>query len=160
MLLFVLMQQIGDDSYKGSANNHSPTAATIDRVTIDRLGPGQTLAVEAIETCARLLSRDNTVTVRWTPAQLGVEGNEVADLYAKGAAESTLQAVDRAYLRQTSFAHMTRVTAEAKTEGTGRWIASHIQRRRVYRPPKGRKLRKSSIECLFSLVPFLCLLFY
>ena len=37
---------------------------------------------------------------------------------------------------------MARVTTEVKTEGTGRWIASNIQRRRGYRPPKGGKLRK------------------
>lgn len=50
------------------------------------------------ELCGRLMSRGNAVMIRWTPAQLGVEGNETVDLYAA-------HALDRAYLRQTSFAH-------------------------------------------------------
>ena len=67
---------------------------------------------------------------RWTPAHLGAEGNEVADLYAGGATESTAHAVDRAYLRETSFPHMTKLSTKAKTEGTSTWVASHIQRHR------------------------------
>ena len=81
----------------------SDSAAAIDRITTDRLGPGQRLAIEAIDTCTRLLGRDNAVTVRWTPAHLVVESNEMANLYAKEAAESTAHAVDRAYLRETNF---------------------------------------------------------
>lgn len=33
--------------------------------------------------------------------------------------------VDRAFLRVTNFAHMTRETTEARTSGTSSWIASH-----------------------------------
>ena len=67
--------------------------------------------MEAIETSSRLMRRSNSVTTQSIPAHLGVEGNEMPDLYAKGAAESELCAVDRAYLRETSFAHMTRLSA-------------------------------------------------
>ena len=70
----------------------------------------------------------------------------MADLYAGGATESTAHAVDRAYLRETCLAHMNRVTAEVRTEGTGRWIASYIQRRRGYRLPGGLKLRKELLH--------------
>lgn len=59
--------------------------------------------MEAIEACSRLLSRGNSVTIRWTPARLDVGGNEVADLYAKGAEESEPHAVDRAYMCETSL---------------------------------------------------------
>ena len=44
-------------------------------------------------------------------------------------------------ISETSFGYMTRATTEVKTEGTGRWIASHIQRRRGYRPPRRGRLR-------------------
>ena len=54
----------------------------------------------------------------------------MADLYAKGAADGGLYAVDRAYMREASFAHMARLATEAKTSGTNSWIASHFQRRR------------------------------
>ena len=65
----------------------------------------------------------------------------MTDLYAKGVAESTTYAVDRAYLRVANFAHMTRMTSEAKTSGANSWMASHVRRRRGYRPPKGKRLR-------------------
>ena len=106
------------------------SASAIDRVATDRLGPGQCIAVGAVEVCGRLTSRGNSVKIRWTPAHQGVEGN----LYAKGAAESTLHAVDQVYLRESSFAHMTRLTAEARTCSTNSWIARHIRRRRGYGP--------------------------
>ena len=67
----------------------------IDRVTSSRLGPGQRPAVTAIE------ARDGprAEEIRWTLAHLGVEGNEMADLYTKGAAESAVYAVDRLWGR-------------------------------------------------------------
>ena len=65
----------------------------------------------------------------------------MADLYVKGTAESAVYAVDRAYMRETSFAHTTRMTTEAKTSDTSSWIANHVRRRSGYRRPKGRKLR-------------------
>jgi hypothetical protein len=114
-------------------------ASAIDRVVSGRLGPGQRLAAEAIKACSRLMCRGNPVTpVRWTPAHLGVEGNEMADLYVKGSSgERALR------LRQTtSFVLMTRLATEARSDGTSSWIASHIRRRHGYRPPRGGGLRK------------------
>ena len=39
------------------------SAFAIDRIASDRIGPGQRLAVEAIEACSRLMSRGNSITV-------------------------------------------------------------------------------------------------
>ena len=47
----------------------------------------------------RMGERCCPVSLRWTPAHRGVEGNEVADKYARAAAESTEDATDRRYLR-------------------------------------------------------------
>ena len=46
-------------------------------------GPAQALARAAIDWSDELRQRGNSVTVRWTPAHLGVEGNEHADAMAK-----------------------------------------------------------------------------
>ena len=50
--------------------------------------------------------------------------------------------VPRAYLRETSFAHMARTVTEAKAAGVSKWIVDHVYRRRRYCPPSGPKLRK------------------
>ena len=41
----------------------------------------------------------------------------MADRYAKGAAENELYVVDRAYLRETSLTHITKLTTEARSSG-------------------------------------------
>ena len=55
----------------------------------------------------------------------------MADGYAKVAAECTGDAADRRCLREASLAHLTRRTAEARTE----WIAIHAKSSRRYTPP-------------------------
>lgn len=67
--------------------NFSDSAAAPGRATSDMLGLGRRLAVASIELCHRLMSRGNSVTIRWTPAHLGAGVNKMAVLYAKGAAE-------------------------------------------------------------------------
>ena len=67
---------------------------------------------------------------------------EVADDWAKRAAGDVGDSVPRAYLRETSFAHMARRVTEAKAAGVKEWIVDHVNRRRRYSPPKGQKLRK------------------
>ena len=47
------------------------------------------------------------------------------------------------YLRETSFAHMTRKATEARAQGIAEWIAEHVDPRRRYKSPKeASKLRK------------------
>ena len=62
--------------------------------------------------------------------------NEVADDWAKEAAEDTADAVGRLRLRMTSLSHMTRAVTEAKPQGTKSWIENQVRRRRGYNPPK------------------------
>ena len=70
------------------------------RVASDRLGLAQRVAVQTIEACRRLMIRGHSITIRWITAHLGVGGNEISDLYAKGAAERELYTVDGAHTRE------------------------------------------------------------
>ena len=63
--------------------------AAIDRVRADTSGPGQRLAIATLEVCARVLARDNDVTIRWVPAHHRVTSDEIADDFAKAAAEGS-----------------------------------------------------------------------
>ena len=69
-------------------------------------------------------------------------GQAIADDWAKRAAEDHGDSVPRAYLRETSFAHMARRVTEARAAGVSKWIVDHVNCRRRYSPPKGQKLRK------------------
>ena len=118
------------------------STAALNRAASDEMGPGQRFALALMEVHSRLASRWNALTLRWVPGHMGVEGNEVRDQWAGEAAESLGDAVPKAYLRETSFAHRTRATTEARSAGVSEWIMDHVDRRRRYCPPKGQKLRK------------------
>ena len=94
------------------------STSAIDRVRDDELGPGQRFAVAAIEVCNRIITNDNSVTIRWVPAHSGATGNEVADKYAKSAAtrEESVEALPEGYGTETSLSHMTRVATEARSK--------------------------------------------
>ena len=67
----------------------SDSVATISRAAMDRAGTGQRFAVAIIEAGEVLMSQNDSVTTRWTPAHLGwVGGSKVADEWAKVAAEA------------------------------------------------------------------------
>ena len=114
----------------------SDSTVAIDRTATGGQGPGQATATKVIEVGQRLMHRGNMITVRCTPVHRGAECNEVADDWAKEAAEDTADAEDRLRLRVTSISHMTRAVAEAKTQGTKSWIENQVRRRRGYNPPK------------------------
>ena len=86
------------------------STSAITRVRDDSLGPGQRLAVAAIEACSRVLARNNDVAIRWVPAHSGAVGNEVADRYAKSttSGEDPVEEMPEGYADKTSLSHMTR----------------------------------------------------
>lgn len=89
-----------------------------------------------------LHQRGNRVTVRWTPAHVGIEGNEQADATAKKAAEGKEGWAEPDYLQEASLSHLTRKTSEARSKTTQDWIRDHVRGERRYRPPPGLRLRK------------------
>ena len=74
------------------------------------------MAIRAIEIAERITRRGNTITIRWTPAHVGVEGNERADRTAKDAA--TLPPLEGTRGR-FSLAYQKRKIREGVTKG---WI--------------------------------------
>ena len=77
-----------------------------------------TLALEMHE-------RGSKVTIWWTPAHAGAEGNEHADATAKRAAEGSEGRAEPEYLGEASLTHMARKTTEVRTRG---WIRSRCPR--------------------------------
>ena len=82
------------------------------RIQHDVCGPAQALAKAVIDLIHGLLQRNNNITVRWTPAHLGVEGNGHADAVAKRAAEGKEGRVNPKYLGEASLSHLTRKITE------------------------------------------------
>ena len=83
----------------------SDSQAAVARVQHDKTGPAQALAKAVIATVDGLVDRGNTLTIRWTPAHKGVEGNEQADEAAKAAAEGRRERAEPAYLLEASLSH-------------------------------------------------------
>ena len=61
----------------------------------------------------------------------------MAGVYAKAAAEDRADTMERAYLRETSPAHMARTATRARSQGARRQISEHVKSSRRYRPSKG-----------------------
>lgn len=78
----------------------SDLTAAIERVCAGQPGPVQGLVREITELKRLLIERGCSVTIWWALAHKGLEGNEVADSYAKWMAETHYNSVDRAYLRR------------------------------------------------------------
>ena len=137
----------------------SDSQAAILRIGSDEIGPGQQRARAAIEVCSRLVQRGNEVTVRWVPAHVGVEGNEVADRFVKEAAEGPQHSVEDQLRWEASLSHLSRVTTERRSKATAQWIREHVRPERRNLPPGGtafrrrqlRKVRKSAAQRYYQL---------
>ena len=117
----------------------SDSQAAMARAQHTDCGPAQALASAVVELSYQLASRGKRVTLRWTPAHQGVEGNKQADAWARRAAERREGRADPEYLREASLSHLTRISTERRATETGRWIREHVKRRHRYRPPPGGK---------------------
>jgi hypothetical protein len=79
----------------------------------------------------RLAMNRCKVMLRWVPAHKGLEGNEVADCWAKVAAkgeEGELRRVER----EMSLAHVKRRTSEERQIKTKRWIQEKLKGTKNY----------------------------
>ena len=92
----------------------SDSQVGICRVQHNRTGLGQVQAVVAITTSEAIISRNNIITLPWTPSHAGVAGNEQADDMAKRAAEEREERASPLYLREVSLSHLSRVTTKAR----------------------------------------------
>ena len=86
-LVYGLIQLHGRSERDRAYTIFTDSTAAMRRITGDALGPGQEMATRAIEIAERVVGQGNSITIRWTPAHRGVEGNERADQAAKEVAE-------------------------------------------------------------------------
>jgi ribonuclease HI len=67
----------------------SDSQAAIRRVRSDYPGAGQSIAKAIIAKTARLAAIGVSITIRWVPSHIGIEGNERADKLAKRGRETS-----------------------------------------------------------------------
>ena len=94
----------------------------IRRTMSDSLGPGQQWARAIIEVATRLMASSNEVRILWVPAHSGIRGNEVADSFAKEAAENRTHDVPDEIRWQTSLPHLSRRATEGRARATSQWV--------------------------------------
>ena len=126
--------------YTRPSGSLTPETRATPHIRLLRLVPGQALARATTEVAERPTARGCSTTLRWTPAHKGVEGNKVADDYAKEAAESLWDATDRRHRWEASLSHPARKNAEARSQATRDWIAGHVKNRRRSQPPRGSSI--------------------
>ena len=91
-----------------------------------------------------LRQRGRSISVRWTPAHRGVEGNEHADALVKRATGGEEERADPDYLGEAmaSLSRLTRETTGARSRTASECIRSHVSRERRHRPLPGGRRRK------------------
>ena len=113
----------------------SHSAAALQRVQSDDTSSGQRFAVATIFTTKHLDAEPPRGRGKRNIGHVGKEcDREQRDSFP------------RKYLRETSFARMTRMATEAKTEGTRRWIAERSSGRRQCKPPKGSAIHRADSD--------------
>jgi len=141
----------------GSVAIFTDAQAAIWRMTSNEPGPGQKYALEARKHIAALRTKEPNVQIeiRWCPSHQGIEGNEVADQWAKLAAgEPDAQGVEwlsttnpdgsvstRKFPLPRSLANVKRGFSEQKRENAKNWAKKQLARtrNRKYRPGEKTK---------------------
>ena len=84
------------------------------------------------------------------PAHIGTEGNEMADRYAKAAADRSApcrdDATPRELIDEATLSYMTRAATEARSRAAVEWIKDNVREERRYRPSPGRGLRRQHVR--------------
>jgi len=138
----------------GTITIFTDAQAAIWRMTSDDPGPGQHYALEARKHIATLRTKEPNVKIdiRWCPSHQGIEGNEIADEWAKLAADepdahgvewfSTTNpdglTSDRKFSLPRSLANVKRGFSEQKRIDTLSWATKQLAR------TKNRKYRHST----------------
>lgn len=122
------------------------SAAAIDRIRSDTLGPVQRFAAASIEVCSRTLGRKKRrhgPLGAATPGHRGQRGGgQICQCRGRGG--SPADAVPNDYRREPSLSYMTRAFAETKNRATAQWIADHVKPERKYSPPPPERMSGES----------------
>lgn len=102
----------------------------MQRLLDDSPGPGQAQAIKGIEMSYAVREKGSPIEIRWIPCHAGVEGNEMADLHASGAAMTAENQPERRGARGVSLVAL-------KAERTPR--ANKSWRDEIIRRNKGKK---------------------
>ena len=89
-----------ESGYDYTIMSNSTTPVALARY--DDTGSGQRFSIATIEVCSCLTRREDAPMLGWVPSHLGVEGIEIADEWAGGAAESMGDSVAKVYLCETA----------------------------------------------------------
>ena len=126
-----LLLRRGEESGRNYTVFTDSTAA-MARLISDAPRPGQEIAIGIIDLAQAVVDQGNTITVRWTPAQRGVEGDEQADQRAEEAAALPLP---RRATRHYSLAPLRRRATEQATSSWRHEMESRNDGHRAFRLP-------------------------